>query len=485
MPQTTVVRNADWIVAWDGAAGADAGRHCYRRNGDVAFTDDAVVQVGGSFEGHADREIDGAGLMVMPGLVNVHSHPMSEGLNKGYAEDGGNPRLGMSGLYDWMPAFGPDLTGMRTCAAVAYCELMMSGVTTLVDLSVPYEGWVETFGESGLRGVLSPMFRSARWHTPNGHEVRYSWAEDGGAASLSAALEVVDQGLNHRSGRLSAQMMPAQIDTCTPALMARGLAAARERGITLQIHAAQSLVEFQEITRRHGTTPIRWLETLGLLAPDTVVSHAIFLDSHSWVTWGEGARGEDLKVLAASGASVAHCPTVFARHGMLLEDFASYRAAGINLGIGTDTFPHNMLEELRNVAILARVPSRRVGTADTAAVFDAATVGGAKLLGRDDIGRLRPGAKADLVLVDCTHPAMQPLRDPLKSLIFTAAERAVRDVFVDGQQVVVDGRVTTLDYPALLREQDAVRARAEARVPEKDWAGRTLDEISPLCLPVE
>ena len=480
MPETVVVRKADWIVAWDG----ETEGHRYLRQGDVAFRDNALVQVGGAYDGPADREIDGSGLMVMPGLVDVHSHPMTEGLNKGYAEDGGNPRLGMSGLFDWMPAFGPDLADMPTCAAVAYCELLKSGVTTLVDLSVPYDGWLDTFAASGLRGVLSPMYRSARWYTENGHEVKYRWAEDGGEASFAAALDVVDQALNHRSGRMSGQMMPAQVDTCTPEIMAKGLAAARERGITWQVHAAQSLVEFQEITRRHGMTPIRWLDSLGLLTEDSVVSHAIFHDSHSWITWGDGHRGDDLRALAANGTSVAHCPTVFVRHGMLLEDFDAYRAAGVNLGIGTDTFPHNMLEELRSVAVLSRIPSRRIGAADTAGVFEAATIGGARMLGRDDIGRLAPGAKADLVLVDCGHPSMQPLRDPLRSLIFTAAERAVRDVFVDGEQVVRDGEVTTLDYPALLQEQNAVRARAEARVPEKDYAGRSLDEVSPLSLPV-
>ena len=105
-------------------------------------------------------------------------------------------------------------------------------------------------------------------------------------------------------------------------------------------------------------------------------------------------------------------------------------------------------------------------------------------MGRDDIGRLAVGAKADLVLVDLKHPAMRPLRDPLRSLIFTAAERAVRDVYVGGQQVVRDGRVSTLDSAGALDRLDEVRRRAEARVPERDWAGRTGEELSPLSLPV-
>ena len=326
------------------------------------------------------------------------------------------------------------------------------------------------------------MFRSARWYTDNGHEVKYEWSEDGGRGAFDRALETVDRALNHESGRLSAMVTPSQVDTCTPDLLRQAQGAARERGIPLQIHVSQSLVEFAEMTRRHGMTPLEWLDSLGLLKPGTIVAHAIFIDSHSWIFW-DGER--DLDRLAQSGASVAHCPTVFARHGMVLESFARYRAAGVNLGIGTDTYPHNMIEEMRLAALLSRVPQRHYEGAETAAVLHAATVGGAKALGRDDIGRLASGAKADLVLVDLDHPAMKPVRDPLRSLVHMAAERAVREVYVDGRKVVSDGRVLTLDYENAARALDEAHRRAEAEVPKHDWAGRSAAELAPLALPLD
>ena len=479
MTDTTVIRNAAWLVAWDGTV--PGGGHRYMKNADLAFRGGAITHLGPGYDGPVAREVDGAGLCVLPGLIDVHAHPMSEPLSKGFSEDAGNPRLGWSGLYDFMPAYGPDQKGMRDCAETAYAELLLSGVTTLVDLSVPYPGWLELAAQSGLRAVLAPMFRSARWYTDNGHEVKYDWSEDGGAAAFTAALEVVDRALGHESGRLGAMITPSQVDTCTPELLRRAKAAAEERGVPLHTHAAQSLVEFREMTRRHGVTPIQWLESLGMLGPGTIIAHAIFLDSHSWIAWG---TDRDLEVLAQSGASVAHCPVNFVRRGILLESFARYRAAGIDIGIGTDTYPHNMIEELRLAALLGRVQPRSLVGATTAEVFEAATLGGARLLGREDIGRLTPGAKADLVLVDLAHPAMRPLRDPLRSLVFTAAERAVREVYVDGRQVVRDGRVLTLDHEGALTRLEGERVRAEARVPERDWAGRTGEELSPLTLPV-
>ncbi len=481
MTDTTVIRNAAWLVAWDAEAPGGSGGHRYMKNVDLAFRGETIVHLGAGYDGPAAREVDGAGLCVLPGLIDVHAHPMSEPMNKGFSEDAGNPRLGWSGLYDYMPAYGPDMAGMRDCAEAAYAELLLSGVTTLVDLSVPYPGWLDLAVQSGLRIVLAPMFRSARWYTDNGHEVKYDWSEDGGDRAFAAALEVVDQALGHESGRLSGMVTPSQVDTCTPELLRRAKAAAEERGVPFHIHAAQSLVEFREMTRRHGVTPIQWLESLGVLGPATIIAHAIFLDDHSWITWGPK---RDFDALAGSGTKVAHCPVNFVRRGILLESFARYRAAGIAIGIGTDTYPHNMIEELRIAALAGRIQERSPAGAKTAEVFEAGTLGGARLLGREDIGRLAVGAKADLVLVDLENPAMRPLRDPLRSLIFTAAERAVRDVYVGGEQVVRDGRVLTLDRDAALARLVDVRARAEARVPERDWAGRTGEELSPLSLPV-
>ena len=257
-----------------------------------------------------------------------------------------------------------------------------------------------------MRVYVAPMFRSGRWYTPNGHEVRYTWNEQAGRDGLDRALRLIDRARQHPSGRLDGVLYPAQVDTCTEGLLRDSAAAARERRLPLQIHAAQSVVEFHEIMRRHGKTPIEWLRQIGVLGANTIIGHAIFLDHHSWLHW---PTRNDLAHLAETGTTVAHCPTVFSRWGILLEDFGRYRALGVNLGIGTDTFPHNFVEELRTTAILARVAAGQAHAVGAADIFTAATIGGARALGRDDLGRMAPGARADFLMVDIEHPAMQPL----------------------------------------------------------------------------
>src|SRR5205807_6611667 len=120
-----------------------------------------------------------------------------------------------------------------------------------------------------------------------------------------------------------------------------------------------------------------------------------------------------------------------------------------------------LVEEMRKAAILARVAARDITTVSTADLFHAATVGGASALMRDDLGRLAPGKKADIVLIDLECPQMQPARDPLRSFVYHAADRAVRDVFVDGHQVVTDGKVTTLDQAAAGAKLRAAQERME------------------------
>jgi cytosine/adenosine deaminase-related metal-dependent hydrolase len=166
----------------------------------------------------------------------------------------------------------------------------------------------------------------------------------------------------------------------------------------------------------------------------------------------------------------------------MLENFGKYRRAGVNMAIGTDTVPQNMFEEMRSAAVLARIAAEDIETLRTADVFHAATLGGARALLRDDIGRLAPGCKADLVVVDLGDASMLPLRDPLRSLIFHAAERAVRDVYVGGTKVVDRGNVLTLDREGALARLGEAQRRMEAGAQQRDPQGRASEQLSPLSL---
>jgi 5-methylthioadenosine/S-adenosylhomocysteine deaminase len=388
----------------------------------------------------------------------------------------------MTGLYERSQALqAPDVDARSASAEFAYCELLLSGVTSLVDISAPWDGWVDLFARSGMRGFIAPGYASARWYLEDDHELHYDWDEARGRAGFNAALGTIDRAEAHPCGRLSGVVSPMQIDTCEADLLRDSRDVAKERGIPFTLHVSQSVTEVREMIRRHGKTPVQWAHALGLLGRGTILGHALFLDTHSWVRWHTKS---DLKLLGDSGTAVAHCPTPFARYGHVMEDFGEYLRAGVTMGVGTDCSPHNLIEEMRKATVLAHIASRDIASVSCADLFHAATAGGATALMRDDIGRLAPGKKADIVLVDLACPQMQPDRDPLKSLIYHAADRAVRDVFVDGRQVVAEGRVVTLDRSAAGGKLRAAQERMEAQAPSRDYLRRNAAEITPLSLPL-
>lgn len=466
----TVIRRAAWIVAWDAAAGA----HVYRRDGDVAWSGDRLVTVGGTHAGPVAREIDGTDRLVIPGLIDVHCHPTQTPIFRGFVEEFGNPRLFYSSRHRFRQSFLQDEAAQLASARYGLAELAASGATSIVDLSHAYPGWLPLLAESGLRVWAAPMFRSARWWTDTGHEIKYDWADDLGAAAFEEAQAVMDAAEAHPCGRLSALVSPAQVDTCTPELLQAAAALARRTGRSLHTHGAQSYPEFNGMLRRHDKTPIEYLHGLGFLGPRTIIGHAVFTDEHPWLNW---PRRRDLSLLAGAGASVAHCPTVFARDASMMHHLGAYMDAGVNMTIGTDTHPQNMIEEMRTAEMVARLAAGPRHSCSTARVFHAATIGAARMLGRDDLGRLAPGARADLVVCDLTEPNMVPLRDPLRNLIHSSGGRCVRDVWVDGRPVVEAGTVRTIDWPAAARALQAEQDRTAAGVPD-------LDAVSPLALPV-
>lgn len=481
MSDRTLIRDAGWVVQWD----AVASRHVYARGVDLLLDGGRIA----SMRPHdaaapppaAETVIDGRGFLVMPGLVNAHTHPTHEHGFRGVREDHGVPEQQMTGLYERLLAFKLDAAGREAAMRLAYAELLCCGVTSVVDLSAPFDGWLDGMRASGLRVWAGPGFASARWALEAPQRMRWDWDLGSGRTAFARAVAVMEEAERDPSGRLSGIVFPAQIDTVDEALFRDAIALAQESNRPFTTHIAQAVVEVREIIDRHGMTPIQWAAQLGLLTPRSILGHAIFVDEHSSVGWHSR---RDVALIAEHGAAVAHCPTPFARYGEHLQDFGSYRARGVRMAMGTDCAPHNLIEEMRLAILMARNAARHIDAAETGAVFHAATVGGADALGRPDLGRLAPGMAADLVLASLDHPMMAPTRDPLRSLVFHAADRAIRHVFVAGRHVLRDGKPMGLDLTDAAGTIAESQARMLREAPRHDYRGRDGDAISPRALPL-
>jgi cytosine/adenosine deaminase-related metal-dependent hydrolase len=252
--------------------------------------------------------------------------------------------------------------------------------------------------------------------------------------------------------------------------------AARDCGARIQIHATINLFEFHTVMRRERCTPIELLNKIGFLGPDVSLSHCIFVSGHSWLAY---PYGEDVKIIADSGASVAYSPLKYLKLGVLMESFDRYRKAGINMGIGTDTYPKDIISDMRYAALSSRIADRNFLSGHPRDVFNAITLGGAKMLGRDDLGRLQKGAKADFAIINLRDIAFGAVRDPIRALMDTAVSRDVRTVIVDGETLVDNGRYLRVDEDALLDKVQAKGEQVWASVPKWHWSGKPIDEVVP------
>jgi 5-methylthioadenosine/S-adenosylhomocysteine deaminase len=471
------------IHGGDVVAYADGG-HRLVRGGALVFENDRVTFVGRSFTGPVDQRIDATGKLVIPGLVNIHCHADVEAGGRLIADVGRRDYFHTGFLNYYGAKKGARSLGPRQDPDVggrfAMAEMLRNGCTTVVDIGVAAESHARIAGELGLRAYLSPAFKSAEYVVDGEGRLSYEEHEPDGFAGLERAKEFIGKQAGAYDGRIQGMLFPYQVDTCSPALLRATRKAADELGVGIEIHAGQNLLEFHEILRRHTMTPIEYLADTGLLGPDAIVGHCIISTAHHLAAL---PAGRDLEILARTGASVAHCPLVFARRGNALESFAKFRRAGVNVGLGTDTYPRDLISEMRWVSNLCKIVERDFTVATAADVFTAVTLGGARALRRDDLGRLAPGAKADIVLIDMRSFRMGPYRDPIKALVQCGTSDDVDGVFVDGRRVVEDGHVIGLDEAALLAAAQAEADRLWGTVPEWHWQGLTADQLSPQSFP--
>src|SRR6266536_144180 len=473
-PRRIAIR-AGHIIAFDGRG------HRHLRDGVIVIEGDRILHVGPRFDGAVDETVNAADRVVTPGLISTHAHIGGSPLDRSFLEDRGNPQFWYSGLFEMLPVRheAQDEEAGPACVDFSMAELLRGGVTTVMEIGGLGEYVVERAAHYGLRVYMGLAFRSGRWLTRDGRRVVWEWNEEQGRQGLKRAMDFYQRWDGAHGDLVRCFVSPSQIDTCTPELLKDAKRFADEVKRPYQVHTSQSVVEFNEMVQRHGKTPIAWMKELGVLGQNTVLGHAIIIGGSSWTNYPDG----DIRLMAEAGCSVAHAVWVFARRGVAMESFGRYREAGVNMSLGTDTNPQSVIEAMRWAAVVSKMMERNTEATTATDVFDAATLGGARALGRDDLGRIAPGALADLVLWRGRSWGMTPLRDPVKNIVFNANAEDVERVWVNGRSVVEGGRVPGADEPAILKALQAGGERMWPRMAKHDWAARGADQLSPPSYP--
>ena len=465
--------NAKMIVAFQG------DKHHVLRDGCLVIDGSEIQYVGKDYGGPVDDVVDAGDRVITPGFINTHCHMAGSPLDKSFIEDVGSRQFYLSGLPTMLSARAGAMTDADREACVDYsvAELIRTGTTTVMELGGMGDYVADAVEQAGLRAYIADMYSSASWVTSDGKQVGYEWDEAGGREGFRKAVQLIERIDGRANGRISGFISPAQIDNCTEELLRMSSQASEEMRVPLALHTSQAVFEFQEIVRRHALTPVEWLESIDFLSDRCILGHVIYPAGHSWVNFA----GDDLAILAKHKASVAHATWVFNRRGVAMESFPSYLDAGVNVCLATDTCPQSMIEAMRWSAVVGKIMIRQTELSTAADTFNAATLNAAKMLHRDDLGRISVGAKADLLFWDAYSMFMVPLRDPIKNIVYNATAQDLRDVMIDGEWVMRDGQVLNVDERAVSKELQQAGERVWSSVGPD--VAESVDDLSPQAFP--
>lgn len=443
MTNEILIRGARVVVTMNETRAEIAGGDVLIRGGVIAAVGQGLVTAG--------RLVEAAGCVVTPGLVNTHHH-LYQTLTR--AVPGGQDALlfgWLRTLYPIWARFGPD--EVFTSAQVGLAELALSGCTLSSDHLYLYpnsarlDDTIAAAAEVGLRfhptrGAMS-IGESAGGLPPDSLVERE-------AAILDDMIRVVDRFHDPREGA----MVRVGLAPCSPFSVSRDLMRdtallARDKGVMLHTHLAENDEDVAYSLAQFGCRPGQYAEDLGWTGDDVWHAHCVKLDC------------SEIALFSQSGTGVAHCPCSNCRLGSGIAPIRAMRDAGVKLGLGGDGSASNdaghLVAEARQAMLLQRV----VLGADAMSAREAleiATLGGARVLGRPDCGALQPGKRADIALWDMAGIEAAGAWDPVAALMLCGPGR-VRHLFVEGRQIVADGRLTTLDLPRLVERQNRLAAR--------------------------
>jgi 5-methylthioadenosine/S-adenosylhomocysteine deaminase len=427
-------RAVDLIVSGGTVVTMDGARAVYQ-DGSLAVRGDSIVAVGprAEIESHyrGAQVIDARGHLVLPGFINGHTHvPMT--LFRGLHDD--------VTLNDWLykyifPAEAKNVNEdfVRWGTRLAAAEQIRAGVTTFADMYYFEDAIAEETKAAGMRGVLGETF------------IDFPAPDNKSEAEMLAYTE---KFLKHWQGDplIHAAAAPHSIYTCSKKTLQDAAALARKYHAAILIHVAEMKKEWEDSEKANGMSPVQYLENIGVLGPDMVAAHCIFVDE------------ADRKLLAERGTGCVHNPSSNMMIASGVSPVAEMRAAGVAVGLGTDgpagsNNDLDLMEEIDLAAKLAKISKMDPLALNAKAVVEMATIDGARALHmQKNIGSLEAGKKADLVLISLNEPNAVPMYDIYAQIAYSLKESDVDTVLIGGRVVMRDRRLLTVDEPAVLEK---------------------------------
>ena len=438
-----LLRGAEAVVTMDASRAEIAGGDVLIRGGVIAAVGQGLTTGG--------EVVSARGCVVTPGLVNTHHH-LYQTLTR--AVPGGQDAL----LFGWLKVlypiwsrFGPE--EMRVSALVGLAELALSGCTLSSDHLYLFPNGARLEDTIGAAREIGLRFHPTRGAMSIG-ESDGGLPPDGLVEREGAILDDMARVVDAFHDPSEGAMVRVGLAPCSPfsvsrELMREAAVLARDKGVMLHTHLAENDEDIAYSQEKFGCRPGQYAEDLGWTGDDVWHAHCVKLDS------------SEIDLFARSGTGVAHCPCSNCRLGSGIAPVRAMRDAGVKVALGVDGSASNdagnLVAEARQMMLLQRV-SRGADAMGAREALEIATLGGAQVLGRPDCGSLEPGKRADIAVWDLSGVEAAGAWDPVAALVFCGPTR-VRDLFVEGRQVVRDGHLATIDLPHVIEDQARLARR--------------------------
>lgn len=487
---------AQWIVANDGK------QHVLLRDGVVVYEGQKIIYVGRTFEGDVDRTIDAGHKLVCPGFIDTHVHSGHRASHRLITDSGRPLYFGQPFLEISVPKEGKTVSGdprylkpgdaelnasLELNSLFTVAELLRNGVTTFVEFGSQISVQMalrEQVKRFGTRAYLGPGYDCGRWVGDEKGRLKRIRDDKGGLQGLKTAVEFIEKHEGEFDDRIRGILVPREVETSSVELLKQTLHYADKLKVPMATHAAYSVLEFHDVVREHLMTPIELLNEVGMLRQTLNIGHGNLIADNANLNYS-GAR--DLELMGHHHCSISHCPINIARRARSLDNWKRYRDAGVNISIGSDTYPRDMMMNMRTASLMGKIMGHDYYKAPAGQVFEAATLGGARSLGREDLGRLAPGALADIIIVDFSGKnslRYGPIMDPIKSLVDCGVGDDVETVIVNGEICMENGKIPGLDLAKLRDDTQHAGDHIWSSVQEWDPCGRTAEEVSPWSFPL-
>ncbi|MGP8329353.1 MAG: amidohydrolase family protein [Methanosarcinaceae archaeon] len=397
------------------------------KQGVVVIDNGIITQVAGSTDETADTIIDAKGGVVMPGLVNTHTHAGMT-LFRGYADD--------LALSDWLenhiwPAEA-QLTDndLYVCTKLACLEMIRSGTTAFVDMYIHVDSVARAVEESGMRAALS-----------------YGMISIGDSARARSELKegrrFVREWNGRADGRITTMYGPHAPHTCSREFLGLIREYAFEDNVKIHIHILETEDELNDMKKAYGMCSVNMLDELGFLDNDIIAAHCV------WLSDG------DIDILNKSGVNVSHNPVSNMKLASGISPVPKMLARGVNVSLGTDGCASNnnldMFEEMKTAALLHKVNTSDPTVLPARQVLEMATINGARAMGINS-GMLKAGCMADVIIIDMNKPHLTPVYDVASHLVYSASGGDVRTTIVNGNILMDDYRVLVMDEQKVMDE---------------------------------